>query len=40
MVPELDDPAAALVSLLPELAVAVYESAPHRDAVRRAAGAS
>ena len=38
MGPELDDPAAALVSLLPELAVAVYESAPHRDAVRRAAG--
>jgi len=38
MVPELDDPATALVSLLPELAVAVYESAPHWDAVRRAAG--
>ncbi|MBN2204659.1 MAG: winged helix-turn-helix transcriptional regulator [Thermoleophilia bacterium] len=38
MGPELDDPAAALVSLLPELAVVVYESAPHRDAVRRGAG--
>jgi len=37
MVPEAYDPAAALGALLPELAVAVYESAPHRDAVRRAA---
>ncbi len=38
MGPEVDDPAAALVALLPELAVAVYETAPHGDAVRRAAG--
>jgi len=38
MVAEVSDPAGTLVALLSELAVAVYDSPPHREAVRRAAG--